>query len=62
MKLCKHNTEIKKGEPGYDPTVKYRKVWDVSIYNLNQFLERGGLDITVHEATWVNGLYAYMQN
>ncbi len=58
MKLCLFYEEKKKGEDGYDPTIKYRKIWDVLTYNLNQFVERGGLDLTVDETTWSNGSYA----
>ena len=57
-KLCHYSAEVKKGQPGYDPTVKYCKVWDVSIYNLNQLLVNGGLDVTIDETTWANGSWA----
>ena len=60
MKLCDYTKETKRGEPGYDPTQKYRKIWDVQVHNLNQFIEKGGLDITVDETTWANASYADM--
>ena len=53
MKLCLFYEEKKRGDDGYDPTIKYRKVWDVATHNLNQFVERGGLDLTVDETTCV---------
>ena len=62
MKLCNHNKEIRRGKDGYDPTEKYHKVWDVSITNLNQFIQRGGLDLAINEITWANGLYADIQH
>ncbi len=41
MKLCLFYQEKKKGDDGYDPTIKYRKIWDVATYNLNQLIKRG---------------------
>ena len=60
-KLCRHCDEKKKVEEGYDPTQKYRWIWDVTCYNVNQLLSRGGLDISVDKTTWPNALYAVMQ-
>ena len=57
MKLCNHNKEIRRGEDGYNATAKYCKVWDISIANLNQFIQRGGLDLAINKTTWANGLY-----
>ena len=34
-KLFRHYDEKKKGEAGYDPTQKYRLIWDVSCDNVN---------------------------
>ena len=62
MKLCKHNKEIRRGEDENDPTAKCRKVWGISIANLNQFIQRGGLDLAINETTWANGLYADIQH
>ena len=61
-KLCSHHTETKKGEEGYDPTQKYRLVWDVTTHNVNQCLERGGLDLSIDEITWPNGSYSGMHH
>ena len=62
MKLCNHTKEIRRSKDGYGPSEKYHKVWDVSIYNLNQFIQRGGLDLEVDETTWANGSYADIQH
>ena len=51
-------TEKKRGEEGYDPTQKYRLVWDVMTFNMNQIIEKGGLDVTMDETTWPNSSYA----
>jgi len=42
----------------YDPTQKYRLVWDVMTFNKNQIIEKGGLDLTMDETTWPNSSYA----
>ena len=44
----------------YDPTRKFRLVWDVMTYNMNQLEEKGGLDVTLDETTWPNASYADM--
>jgi hypothetical protein len=51
----------KKGEEGYDPMQKYRLVWDVMTYNMNQLIERGGLDLTMDKTTWPNSSYVDVQ-
>ena len=51
-------TEKKRGDEGYDPTQKYRLVWDVMTFNMNQIIEKGGLDVTMDETTWPNSSYA----
>ena len=61
MKICDYTQEKKRGEPGYDPTQKYRKIWDVQVANLNQFIKKGGSDITIDETTWANASYADVQ-
>jgi hypothetical protein len=60
VKLCRHYEEKGKGEVGYDPTQKYRLIWDVVTHNTLQCMERGGLDITIDETTWPNASYADM--
>ena len=50
-KLCRHYNEKKKGEAGYNPTQKYRLIWDVICDNVNQLLSRVRLDISVDETT-----------
>jgi hypothetical protein len=42
-------TEKKRGDEGYDPTQKYRLVLDVMTFNMNQIIEKGGLDVTMDE-------------
>jgi hypothetical protein len=54
-------TEKKRGEEGYDPTQKYRLVWDVMMFNMNQIVEKGGLDLTMDKTTWPNSSYADVQ-
>jgi hypothetical protein len=54
-------TEKKKTDEGYDPTQKYRLVWDVMTHNMNQLIDKGGLDLTVDETTWPNSSYADIQ-
>jgi hypothetical protein len=44
--------EKKRGEEGYDTMQKYRLVWDVMTHNMNQLIERGGLDLTMDKTTW----------
>ena len=60
-KLCSIFEEKKKGEDGYDPTKKYCTIWDVTVYNLNQYIETAGKDVTNNKTTWVNVTYAEVQ-
>jgi hypothetical protein len=46
--------EKKKTDEGCDPTQKYRLVWDVMTHNMNQLIDKGGLDLTLDETTWPN--------
>ncbi len=43
-------TEKKKTDEGYNPTQKYRLVWDVMTHNMK--------DLTIEETTWPNSSYA----
>ncbi len=54
-------TEKKRTDKGYDPTQKYHLVWDVMAYNMNQLIDKGGLDLTMDETTWPNLSYADIQ-
>jgi hypothetical protein len=45
-KLCSNRSKIKKGEEVYNLTQKYRLILDVVTHNVNQCLERGGLDVS----------------
>ncbi len=45
--------EKKKTDEGYDPTQKYRLVWDVMTHNMNQLIDKGGLDLTLDERDYM---------
>ncbi len=53
--------EKKKTDKGYDPTQKYCLVWDVTTHNMNQLIDKGGVDLTLDETTWPNSSYANIQ-
>ncbi len=53
---------MKKTDEGYDPTQKYRLVWDVMTHNMNQLIDKkGDLDLTMDETTWSNSSYDDIQ-
>jgi hypothetical protein len=54
-------TEKKRTDEGYNPTQKYCLVWDVMTHNMNQLIDKGGLDLTMEETTWPNSSYADVQ-
>ncbi len=54
-------TEKKKTEEGYDPMQKYRLVWDVMTHNMDQLIDKDGLNLTMDETTWPNSSYADIQ-
>ncbi len=54
-------TEKKRTDERNDPTQKYRLVWDVMTHNMNQLIDKGGLDLTMDETTWPNSSYADVQ-
>jgi hypothetical protein len=54
-------TEKKKTDEGYDQMQKYRLVWDVMTHNINQLIDKGGLDQTMDETLWPNSSYADIQ-
>jgi hypothetical protein len=54
-------TEKKKTDKGYAPTQKYCLVWDVMTHNMNQLIDKGGLDLTMDETTCPNSSYADIQ-
>lgn len=62
LKLCDWTKETTRDNPNYDPTQKYRLIWDVTTYNLNQFIKKGGKDVVVDETTWANMSYADVQS
>ncbi len=62
LKQIEYFTEKKRGEEGYDPTQKYRLVWDEMTHNMNQLIERGRLDLTMDETIWPNSSYAHVHS
>ena len=58
MKQNVYHQETKRGEPGYNPTQKYRLIWDIVCHNMNQLILVGGLDLTADETSWPNSSYA----
>jgi hypothetical protein len=58
MKQNVYHKEKTRTEPGYDPTQKYRLIWDVMTHNMNRMIEFGGLDCTGDETSWPNSSYA----
>jgi hypothetical protein len=40
---------------------KYCLVWDVMTHNMNELIDKGGLDLPMDETTWPNSSYAYTQ-
>ena len=62
LKLNLYWMETKRGQKNYDPTQKYRLVWDVMTFNMNLLIKRAGKDATMDETTWPNSSYADMHN
>ena len=58
MKQNVYFQEKKRDDEGYDPTQKYRLIWDVICHNMNQMILVGGLDLTGDETSWPNSSYA----
>ena len=58
LKLNNCMTEAKRGTENYDPTQKYRLVWDALTQNMNLMILRAGKDTTADETTWPNSSYA----
>ncbi len=42
-------------------TQKYHLAWDIMTHNMNQLIDKGGLDLTMDETTWANSSYADIQ-
>ncbi len=65
IKVCLKQNEFwiekKKTDEGCDPTQKHRLVWDVMTHNMNQLIDKGGLDLTMDETTYPNLSYADIQ-
>jgi hypothetical protein len=58
MKQNVYHKEKKRGDAGYDPTQKYRLIWDAITHNMNRMIKVGGLDCTGDETSWPNSSYA----
>jgi hypothetical protein len=41
---------------------KYCLVWDVMTLNMNQLIDKGGLDLMMDETKWPNSSYADIQD
>ena len=54
MKQNVYFQEKKRGDEGYDPTQKYRLIWDVICHNMNQMILVDGLNLTGDETSWPN--------
>ncbi len=40
---------------------RHRNTADVMTHNMNQLIDKGGVDLTLDETTWPNSSYAYIQ-
>ena len=60
LKQNMHYAEKRRTEEGYDPTQKYRLIWDVMTHNMLAIIKKGGDDVTIDETTWANASYADM--
>ena len=58
LKQNEYFSEKKRTDAEYDPTQKYRLVWDVMTHNMNQLIKKGGTDYTLDETSWQNASYA----
>ena len=58
LKLNNCMTETDRGAVNYDPTQKYRLVWDALTHNMNLVILTAGKDTTADETTWPNSSYA----
>ena len=59
--LLKEKNLPPRGEAGYDPSRKYRMIWDAPIFNLNCIIKRDGKDVVIDKTTWPNESPANMQ-
>jgi hypothetical protein len=62
MKLCNFYHEKDRKATDYDPTEKYRLVWDTMTHNMRQVIKKMGLDHTIDETTWPSASYSDMHN
>ncbi len=54
--------EKKKTDKGYDQMQKYHLVWDVMTHNMNQIIEKDGLELTMDKTSWPNSSYTDMHS
>ena len=59
-KLCRHYTEKKRKENGYESCQKYQLIWDVITHNTLCCMEKGGLGLSINETSRPNGSYSDM--
>ena len=62
VKLCPYYDEPEKHTPEYDPTQKYKMLWDVMTFNLNAFIKKGCTDVTIDKTTWPSACYGPVNN
>ena len=62
MKLCNFYREKDRKATDYDPTEKYRLVWNTMTHNMRQVITKMGLDHTIDETTWPSASYSDMHN
>ena len=63
LKLSCHHEEKKKGEVNFNPSGKYRLIWDVMTANVGHYLKHGGLDLSLslNKTSRPSASYADMQ-
>ena len=52
IKLNHNATTPKKGDDGYDPAYKFKKIFDVLVHNTNAVTKTADLDLCGDESTW----------
>jgi hypothetical protein len=60
FKLSDVTKEIPIGSEGFDPTQKYRLVWDATCHNVRNLLLSAGKDLTIDETSWPSANYSAM--
>ena len=52
MKLCHNTSELKKGQPGYNPSCKYNLIYQTIVHNTNIITKYADKYQVVDETTW----------